>query len=445
VNTLVSAVSSEEHRFLTGKYRVAVEALLPSGEATGSITEVLAAPDPEDLAAALHVTVDTMPRLERLSFVGGLPGEIVDVEVSWALPRQGKKPSRHAPAPWVRIIDILQSSPDRQVPRCAVFGICGGCQLQHMDYATQLHWKRERVRDALLSANVAEVDPLPTIACTPPWGYRNHMRFSVNRRGQAGLTARGSHKVLPLISCPIAHPEINVLLSELTQDCLPQPQLMVRYAEGTRQILTQPPLPSHAESLLSQRDIAVRHGDMEEQLAGETFHIRPSSFFQTNSRQAERMAALVLEHLTTKGGGTLVDAYCGVGTFARLLARHARKVIAIEESASAVRDARANLNDLENVDIIQGKVEDILPRLSERIDGLVIDPPRAGCYPTVLEALRARRIPRVVYVSCNPDTLARDLNVLTRPGGYHIVSVQPLDMFPQTVHIESVTLLESVQ
>ncbi len=140
---------------------------------------------------------------------------------------------------------------------------------------------------------------------------------------------------------------------------------------------------------------------------------------------------------------TIVDAYCGVGTFARLLAPYAGKVIAIEESASAIRDARWNLREVNNVEILQGKVEELLPSLGETIDGLVIDPPRAGCQPAVLDALARHGVRRIVYVSCDPSTLARDLHILCHVhSAYHLRSVQPLDMFPHTAHIECVAILE---
>ena len=142
---------------------------------------------------------------------------------------------------------------------------------------------------------------------------------------------------------------------------------------------------------------------------------------------------------------TLVDAYCGVGTFARLMAPHAASVIAIEESASAIRDARWNLREAANVSIVQGKVEDVLPGMAQRLDGLVIDPPRAGCQRPVLDALADRHVPVVVYVSCDPDTLARDLAYLCNTRrAYRLASVQPLDMFPQTAHIENIATLEAI-
>jgi 23S rRNA (uracil1939-C5)-methyltransferase len=156
------------------------------------------------------------------------------------------------------------------------------------------------------------------------------------------------------------------------------------------------------------------------------------------------MAELVLGHLPSGQETTLVDAYCGVGTFARLMAGHAGKVVAIEESASAIRDARWNLRDAPNVEILQAKVEDVLPQMTQLLDGLVIDPPRAGCQRAVLDALVARRVPRIVYVSCGPESLARDLAYLCHTqAAYRVISVQPLDMFPQTAHIENIVALEA--
>ena len=190
---------------------------------------------------------------------------------------------------------------------------------------------------------------------------------------------------------------------------------------------------------------------MEETLAGTTFRIRPSSFFQTNTAQAEKMAQIVLSgllssHIALTASLTIVDAYCGVGTFALLLARHVGKVIAIEESASAIKDAQWNARDVDNIEILKGKVEDILPTLSSQIDGFVIDPPRAGCQQIVLDALIQHPVARIVYVSCDPSTLARDLDILCHQHpSYRLCSVQPLDMFPQTAHIECIAVLEYAQ
>ncbi|MFL5655464.1 MAG: class I SAM-dependent RNA methyltransferase, partial [Ktedonobacteraceae bacterium] len=380
----------------------------------------------------------------------GLPGERVTIAVEApAQPRPGRRSHRWKKRPpRVWITSIHEPSPLRVQAPCPVFGTCGGCQLQHMQYEAQLAWKRSVV-EQLLRASGGFDDPplLETVPCDNPWHYRNHMRFSVNRGGQPGLTARGTHRVLPLTSCPIAHEQINTALGVLSQIPNERPQVLIRVGTATGQMLIQPhPRPEVIEQLAAV-GLDIRADTMEEKLAGEAFRIRPSSFFQTNTAQAEKMAQMVLHGLLNCQNSddrplTIVDAYCGVGTFALLLSRHVAKIIAIEESASAIKDARWNLREVSNVEILKGKVEDLLPALATQIEGLVIDPPRAGCQQVVLDALIQHPVARVVYVSCDPSTLARDLNILCHlHPAYHLQSVQPLDMFPQTAHIECVAVL----
>jgi 23S rRNA (uracil1939-C5)-methyltransferase len=254
--------------------------------------------------------------------------------------------------------------------------------------------------------------------------------------------------MLPITDCPIAQEPINRALSVLSQQQNARPQVLVRCGVRTGQVLVQPAPSQDVAQQLADAGLDLHTETMEEQLVGETFRIRPSSFFQTNTAQAEKMAQMVLHglldgNLQEPSSMTVVDAYCGVGTFALLLARHVGRVIAIEESASAIKDAQWNLRDVTNVDIRKGKVEDLIPGLAEQLSGFVIDPPRAGCQREVLDVLARHPIPRIVYVSCDPATLARDLDILCHQhAAYRLRSVQPLDMFPHTAHIESVTLLE---
>jgi 23S rRNA (uracil1939-C5)-methyltransferase len=385
-----------------------------------------------------------------LAVPAGLPAERVTLAVEPPPTPPGRRKRRWKPYPRrVEISEIHQPSPQRVQPRCPVFGVCGGCQLQHMSYEAQLEWKQEIVCDLLQEIGHFAQPPLLTpIACTDPWHYRNHMRFSVNRQGQAGLTARGTHRVLPLSACPIAHKAINTALQILGQQVNPQPQVLVRCGTATGQLLLQPRPSASIQAACAAAHLDVCPETMEEHLQGATFRIRPSSFFQTNTAQAEKMAQLVLDGLFPAGesadrSATVIDAYCGVGTFALLLARRAGRVIAIEESASSIRDAHWNLRAVDNVEILQGKVEDLLPTLMGQIDGLVIDPPRAGCQRPVLDTLARHPVRRLVYVSCDPSTLARDLDILCHEYiTYRLRSVQPLDMFPQTAHIECVAVLE---
>ena len=177
-----------------------------------------------------------------------------------------------------------------------------------------------------------------------------------------------------------------------------------------------------------------------EEVAGRRFRISAASFFQVNTPVTERLIELVASYLDLMGGEVLLDAYCGVGTFGLSLAERVGQVIGIEENPFAVADADFNAGELENVTLIEGRVEDVLPDLDERIDVAILDPPRGGCEPEALQALSELAPSRIVYVSCDPATLARDVRRLGEIG-YVLVEAQPIDMFPQTYHLESVALL----
>ena len=453
---------------LTTYHTVTLGALTREGTTLAEITE-------QNEAGEQHTRTLHVP--------AGLPEERVTIAVEApAQPPKRRKRYWKARPPRVWITEIHHASPLRIQASCPVFGVCGGCQLQHMRYEAQLEWKRSIVQELLHDTGGFDKPPvLETAPCDIPWHYRNHMRFSVNRNGQPGLTARGTHRVLPLESCPIAHEQINRALDVLSAVPNQRPQVLIRCGAATGQMLIQPHPDPNIEQQLTEAGLDLHTETMEEKLGGELFRIRPSSFFQTNTAQAEKMAKMVLDGLalapargattfhsepqtsvetcsgTPCGASTqhqnvhehprtIVDAYCGVGTFALLLARHVDKVIAIEESASAIKDAQWNLREVSNVEILKGKVEELLPALECHIDGLVIDPPRAGCQQAVLDALILHPVDRIVYVSCEPSTLARDLNILCHlHPSYRLLSVQPLDMFPQTAHIECVATLERLE
>ena len=450
-------------------HTVTLGALTRAGDAFAEIVE-------QDEAGQQHTWTLPVP--------AGLPGERVTIAVE-APPPPPKRRKRYwkARPPRVWITEIHQASPLRIQASCPVFGVCGGCQLQHMRYEAQLEWKRSVVEGLLHEIGGFADPPLrETVPCDIPWHYRNHMRFSVNRNGQPGLTARGTHRVLPLESCPIAHEQINRALGVLSNVPNQRPQVLIRCGAATGQMLLQPHPDQNIAQQLAEAGLDLRCETMEEMLGGEMYRIRPSSFFQTNTAQAEKMAQMVLDGLAlapamgattfhstpqtsveTYSGTpwsqdstqhqnicehprTIVDAYCGVGTFALLLSPHVDNVIAIEESPSAIKDAQWNLREVSNVEILKGKVEDLLPTLECHVDGLVIDPPRAGCQQIVLDALVQHPADRIVYVSCDPSTMARDLNILCHlHPTYRLQSVQPLDMFPQTAHIECVAVLEHIQ
>lgn len=384
---------------------------------------------------------DRLAEGAAIDVLGGIPGEMVEVELQWPAIWRARQRRRPRP-PIVRLRRVLIPAAERVAAPCLVFGDCGGCRLQQLSYTAQLAWKRDRVRIALADQGLDLSVVRDALGMDDPWGFRNQMRFTIDREGRPGLTALGTHRVIPLASCPIAHPYINATLAVLRQFPNPRPQALIRCGHHTGEVLVQPAVAGERQAALAEAGIDPRSDGLREALHGQIFQMRPSSFFQTNTLQAEVMADLVLAQMPAGPEALVVDAYCGVGTFAALLARRAGRVIGIEESASAVRDARENLArlGLEGVQILQGKTEDLLPQIPGTIDAVVLDPPRMGCAPPVMAALLARRVARIVYVSCDPMTLARDLARFQT--GYRVTSVQPLDMFPQTYHIECVAVLE---
>jgi 23S rRNA (uracil1939-C5)-methyltransferase len=362
---------------------------------------------------------------------------------------------------------IERAAPGRVEPPCPYYRAgCGGCSWQHADYALQLELKRRIVVDQLRRiGHFLDAQDLvrPAIGMLEPWHYRNQARFTVGRKfGELCFTYRGSHRLLRVDHCWIVHPAINraveALQGKLSIEAVPRRihQLSVRVGANTGQTMVTPALPEVPE---------VDSGQpfLEEDLLGRRFRLQPTSFFQVNTRREQRplpealsgrpslpvpadglsmadiLALLVLDRLQPGPDDVIVDAYSGVGTFALLLAPLVRQVVAIEEARTAVQDARHNAGGLTNVQFVEARTEDALPNLP-RPDGVVLDPARVGCHPDVLGALLHLRAPRVVYVSCDPSTLARDLRVLV-DGGYTLHHIQPLDMFPQTYHVECVALL----
>lgn len=356
----------------------------------------------------------------------GLPGEEVDVLIERAYPDylEGVVTAVHRP------------SPHRVTPRCEYFGVCGGCQLQHADYTEQLRLKTAIVREQLRRiGHLPDLPVLPAIAAPEPWFYRNHARFSVDREGWLGFVMRGRKRILRVENCFIVHPWIRDTLRTLQGGRLPKlHQVAMRVGVRTGDTLIQPDLTPYAP------DVRSGQRAYEEELCGERFRVSAPSFFQVNTDQAETLVRLVREGLCLRADDVLLDAYAGVGTFAKVLAREVAEVIAIEVSASSVADGRFNTAALANVRWIEGEVERVLPDLDRRPTAVVLDPSRQGCAPAALRALIDAAVPRIAYVSCEPATLARDLRLLV-DGGYRVRSVQPVDLFPQTYHIECVALL----
>jgi 23S rRNA (uracil1939-C5)-methyltransferase len=341
---------------------------------------------------------------------------------------------------------------------------CGGCTWQHAEYALQLQLKHGIVVDQLRRiGHFGDAEELvrPPLSMLDPWRYRNQARFTVGRRfGELCFTYRATHRLLRIDHCWIVHPRINAVL-EAAQSRLAGierriHQVLVRVGANTGELLISPALPEIPE-------LETGQPHFEEEMLGRRFRLEPPSFFQVNTLRerrdlpsavgrawlplpddglsiAELLALLVIDRVQPTPDATVIDAYSGVGTFALLLAPLVGEVIGIEEARSAIRDAEHNARHVSNVRFIEAKTEQALPSLEVRPDAVILDPARAGCHPAVLRALLDLLPARIVYVSCDPTTLSRDLRILV-DGGYQLHEVQPLDMFPQTYHIECVATL----
>ena len=366
----------------------------------------------------------------RVAFVEyGLPGERVLAEIK----------SESASYIEATTVEVREPSPQRVEPRCEYFGRCGGCQLQHVAYGEQLRLKTEVVREQLQRIGGFEEAPLlEMIGMAHPWAYRNHMRFTVRRDGEIGFMEHGTHRFLRIDHCEIALPAANRVLRDAQGRTMQTKQLTVRAGEHSAEQLVQPRLrwrPGRRGNTRSGQPF------YHELLRGARYRVSSPAFFQVNSRQAERLIELVVARARAVEPRLVVDAYSGVGTFAVALAQVVPDVVTIEESAAAGDDAEVNLAPYPNVRRIVGSVEEQLPGLLPQPDVVVLDPPRVGLSASIVEALAASAVRRVVYVSCEPATLARDLRRFV-DGGFTLSEVQPIDMFPHTQHIECVTTLD---
>ncbi len=414
---------------------------------------------------------------------GGLPGDRLQVTVTEARGRYGRG----------TISAVLTPSPDRVDAPCPYFGQCGGCRLQHLAYAAQLAFKEKQVRDCLTRlGGLPPFELRPIVPAPEPYGYRNKMEFTVAGPGPGvGLHAAERYDVvLDIERCLLQSETMNALLDEFRRQARtrglsvwePQSERgLLRFLtlrEGRRtgeamvNVVGSAPdvaalvpvaealklrVPAIASVLLNVNDkkasvaigseehLLLGRDQITESLDGVTFQISANSFFQTNTVQAERLFAIVAEACALEGRETVLDLYSGTGAISLLLARRAARVYGVELSAAAVADAvrNARANGIDNCTFLAGEVRHVLPALMNdgvRPEVVVADPPRAGFHPRALSALAALAPERLVYVSCNPATLARDVGDLARQG-YRLQWVQPVDMFPQTPHIEAVARL----
>ena len=419
---------------------------------------------------------------------GALTGERVKAKLT-----QVKKSFARA-----ELLDILTKATKRINPSCHFANQCGGCQLQHLNYQEQLEHKRSVVESAMRRiAKLQNITVQPTLGMDHPWHYRNKIHLQLKQEGKQiklGFFAESSYDLAAGLGsqvCLLVDQHINQVVASLEQlindygltayDWSNETGLLrhiiIRRGFKTGEIMVvmvtsgerwpkegewaetfvkrNPKVVSVVRNIntspgrviLGREDrVLVGKSFITDELNGLRFHISAASFYQVNPWQTEILYNKALEMAGLVRNETVVDAYCGIGTIANFLAGHAKRVIGMEIVPAAVEDARKNtrLNGLTNTEFHIGPVEKLLPQLvSEglRLDLLVLDPPRKGSEKEVLQAIEEASVPKVVYVSCDPATLARDLGILDSLG-YQTIQVQPVDMFPWTAHCEVVTLLQ---
>ncbi len=356
-------------------------------------------------------------------------------------------------------VTLLQPSEARVVPRCPHFGpgLCGGCQWQHIDYPAQLEFKRQVMTDQMgRIGGFHDLTVHPTIPSPDVWQYRSHATMHVTEDGRLGYIATDNRHVFPIEECHIIRPELLDLFYSLELegiDNLDRVRLQVGSDGSERMIVlsTTDDLPPEIETDLSASINFLTSDNEPLNLIGNThvhytvkgrmFRVTAGGFFQVNLPLAETLVDLMLARLNLQGHESVIDLYAGVGLFTAFLAERAALVTSVESYPPAVTDADENLADFDNVELIEGSVEDVLPELDGPYDAVVLDPPRTGVEPQALDAIAALTPHKIVYVSCDPATLARDAKRLVSKG-YRLLDVQPVDMFPQTFHIEAVAAFE---
>jgi 23S rRNA (uracil1939-C5)-methyltransferase len=361
---------------------------------------------------------------------------------------------------------ICEPSAQRTEPRCSLFKRCGGCQWQHIDYPVQLHWKKSIVKECLERiGGLRDISVLDTLPSPSSWHYRSRasLKMRASRPPAIGFYQRRTHYVIPVSFCPLLAPPLNQALAYCNTLCSENsPQLrkiteihLLYSCSSNKVIITlchesaikssliftpdREPYAAYPAAPASPNSVYSCYDD----IMGVSFIRSPLSFYQINREQNTSMITTVLNYLAPSGSHKILDLYCGCGNFSIFLARNGASIVGIDSSRNAINEAISNAaaNLLQNCFYVCGDVEKTISQfLNIGFDGVLINPPRRGCTPVTLNYINIINPRVIVYVSCNPATLARDLKALLSHG-YCIEAIQPVDMFPQTYHIETIVKL----
>jgi len=379
----------------------------------------------------------------------GLPGETVRIQLT-----QEKQNFARG-----EIIEILKPSPDRIKAKCKHFAQCGGCHYQNLPYEKQLLAKADILRDQLQRIGKIENPSVqPTVASPEQWNYRNHVQFHLTDDGKVGFINARGNATLPIEECHLPEPAIDAFRDDLQfESRMNLERASLRSGADDDLMLILESETEETPELEIEADISIVHvyenhpvviagsDALTIQILGKDFHVSAPSFFQVNTKMAEKMVEHLLTNLPTSQSTTLLDLYCGVGLFSKFFADKYAKVIGIESASSSCEDFAINLDEFDNVELYEGAAEEILPALVGHAfsmtdpNHMIVDPPRAGIDKHALDAILQINPHLIAYVSCDPSTLARDAARLIK-GGYTLQHATPFDLFPQTYHIESISI-----
>ena len=390
---------------------------------------------------------DGLARLKdgRAVFVPySLPGERLKVRVTEAKKRFAR----------AEILEILEPSKDRVNPKCAHFTVCGGCHYQHLSYGKQLATKEKVFREQLERIAGIKGEVIRPLVKSPlEWNYRNVMQFHISDTGKPGYQSSRSHAVVEIKECHLPMEPINEVWPLL--DLAPYPGLeridiktgsddevlLVFNNSGLDLPTLELDLPVSAVNISPYAEIVMAGDDyLLMQVLERTFSVSAGSFFQVNPLMAAEMVRYVMTEVPFNKESSVLDVYCGVGLFSAFFAPLVKDVLGIEVSPSACQDFVVNLDEFENVQLFEGLAENVLPGLELKPNLVLVDPPRAGLEGAALDAIVNLQPETLVYVSCDPATLARDLDRFMK-AGYTVEKITPFDLFPQTYHIESISLM----
>lgn len=318
-----------------------------------------------------------------------------------------------------KVIKYIKKSPFRVNPPCPYYGKCGGCDIMHMNYEKQLEFKENKVKEIMTKFKLNVI--IKPIIKTNQFNYRN--KITLQNNGKLGYYQRNSNDIVEIKECLIAKKEINKALSKLDKDSIQVNRLVIRAGN---------------EIMLST---CGKENPIQDKIGNFTFQISPTAFFQVNSEGTIKLYDKILEYANLKGTENVLDLYCGIGTIGIYLSPYARRVVGIEINEESVKDANINkeINRTSNIIFKAGAVEKVITDLSFQSDIVIVDPPRSGLDKVTTDKLKEFSSSKIIYVSCDPVTLARDLNNLS--DKYEVKEITPVDMFPNTHHVECVTLL----